>query len=219
MSVNIDVVSDVVCPWCFIGMKRLEKAIAARPDVPTNVNWRPFQLDPTIPSAGVEREAYMLAKFGDPARLKSAHERLEQLGAEDGIRFDFAAIKVAPNTLDPHRVVRWAANSGDQSAVVSELFSRYFERGENIGDQEVLCDAAATAGMDAAVVRTMLATNADRAEVKAEIDTARRMGITGVPCFLIANKYAVMGAQGVETLADAIGKGAEIALAGQDTPK
>lgn len=207
-TTTVDVVSDAVCPWCFLGMKRLQKAISSTPEVGATVGWRPFQLDPTIPPQGLDRDAYMLGKFGDPARIKSAHERLEQLGPEAGIAFNFGAIKIAPNTLDAHRVIRWAANTNSQNAIVAELFSRYFERGQNIGDAEVLCEAAASAGMDTALVRTLLATDADRAEVKAEIETAGRMGITGVPCFIIANKYAVMGAQSSETLAEAIRQGA-----------
>lgn len=211
-AVTVDVVSDLVCPWCFLGMKRLQKAITATPDVDVTVSWRPFQLDPTIPPQGVDREPYMLGKFGDPARIVSAHQRLDQLGAEDGIDFAFASIKVMPNTMDAHRVVRWGASSGSQSAVVAELFSRYFERGQNIGDPEILSEAAASAGMDASLVSTLLATDADKAEIRTEIETAGRMGITGVPCFIIANKYAVMGAQSTETLANALQQaGAEAA--------
>lgn len=207
-AVTIDVVSDVVCPWCYLGMKRLQRALASLPDVEATVRWRPFQLDPTIPPQGLDRNAYMLGKFGDPSRIEAAHARLEQLGAEDGIDFDFDAIKVSPNTLDAHRVIRWATNSGLQGKVVADLFSRYFERGENIGSREVLGAAASDAGMDAAVIETLLATDAEMAEVKEEIETAGKMGITGVPCFIIAGQYAVMGAQPAEALVDAIAKAA-----------
>lgn len=204
----IDVVSDVVCPWCFVGKKRLEEALAALPDLSAEVRWRPFQLDPTIPAQGLERQAYMLAKFGDPERLRSAHERLDQLGREVGIDFAFDAIKVSPNTLDAHRVVRWAADGGNQGAVVQQLFSRYFEQGQNVGDHAVLAEAAGAAGMDATLVTTMLATDADKAEVEAEIQMAGQMGVTGVPCFIIAGKYAVMGAQTAQVLAEAISRAA-----------
>jgi predicted DsbA family dithiol-disulfide isomerase len=156
----------------------------------------------------------MLGKFGDQGRIDAAHARLSELGKEDGIDFNFDAIKVAPNTLDAHRVVRWAATTGSQGAVVADLFSRFFERGQNIGSPDVLRSAAATSGMDPAVVETLLATDADKAEVRTEIETAGRMGITGVPCFIIANKYAVMGAQPAEALADAISKAAAEPLAG-----
>ncbi|MGF7006925.1 DsbA family oxidoreductase [Aminobacter sp. BE322] len=205
-ELTIDVVSDVVCPWCFVGMKRLESALASIPEVSADVRWRPFQLDPTIPPEGKERKAYMLAKFSDEARLKQIHANLVSLGAVEGISFDFDAITVAPNTLDAHRLIRWAAASGDgvQSRLVSLLFRSYFEQGRNIGDHGVLVEAAREAGMDTAVVEALLPTDADRDEVTNEIVTASRMGISGVPCFLLEGKYAVMGAQESATLADAI---------------
>lgn len=206
--VTIDVVSDVVCPWCFVGMKHLQKALASLPDIDATVSWRPYQLDPTIPPQGLDRQAYMLAKFGEPARLAAAHERLLQLGKEDGIAFDFDAIKVSPNTLDAHRLIRWANGSSHQSALVAELFSLYFERGQNVGDPVILRQAADSVGMDGALAETMLATDADAAEVKAEIETASRMGVTGVPCFILGRKYAVMGAQPTDVLANAIAQAA-----------
>ncbi|MDQ2633934.1 MAG: DsbA family oxidoreductase [Pseudomonadota bacterium] len=205
-TLTIDVVSDVVCPWCYLGQKRLDNAIEAAPGVDVAVTWRPFQLDPTIPPEGMDRKAYMSAKFGDEARLRDAHARLESLGVAEGIDFAFDAITVSPNTLDAHRVIRWAgASSPDaQNELVRELFKAYFERGENIGDHAVLARAALNAGMDPAVVEAMLAGDADRDAVAEEAATASRMGVTGVPCFLFEGKYAVMGAQEVSTLADAI---------------
>jgi predicted DsbA family dithiol-disulfide isomerase len=141
---TIDVVSDVVCPWCFLGMKRLENALAGLPDIKAEVHWRPFQLDPTIPPEGKERKAYMLAKFSDENRLKQVHANLVSLGAVEGIAFDFDAITVAPNTLDAHRLIRWAAASGAgvQDKLARSLFSLYFEQGKNIGDRAVLVEAA-----------------------------------------------------------------------------
>lgn len=207
-SVTVDVISDVVCPWCFLGKKRLERAIAALPDIGIDVRWRPYQLDATIPPEGMDRTAYMKRKFGDLTRVDAAHARLEQLGAEEGIRFDFGAIKVSPNTLDAHRIVRWAAAAGAQSQVVADLFSRYFEHGENIGSRPILIDVARENHMDAALAESLLDTDADIGDVKAEIEMAGRMGITGVPCFIIAGKYAVMGAQSAEVLAEAITKAA-----------
>jgi predicted DsbA family dithiol-disulfide isomerase len=203
-AITIDVVSDVVCPWCFIGQKRLERAMAAVPEIDVDVRWRPYQLDPTIPPEGKDRKAYMLAKFGSETRLREIHARIEPLGAEEGIEFDFDAIKVSPNTLDAHRVMRWAAVAGAQNRLAQRLFKLYFEEGENVGDHAVLVNAARDSGMDAAVVETLLPTDADRDAVATEIATASRMGITGVPCFLLEGKYAVMGAQDAETLADAI---------------
>jgi predicted DsbA family dithiol-disulfide isomerase len=204
--VSIDVVSDVVCPWCFIGQMRLDSAIANVPDVDVEVRWRPYQLDPTIPPEGKDRKRYMLDKFGSEERIRQIHQRVEALGAAEGINFAFDAIKVAANTLDAHRVVRWAGTyRGDiQSRLVRRLFKLNFEEGQNIGDHAVLVEAAREAGMDAAVVETLLPTDADAEAVRTEIATAQRMGITGVPCFLLEGKYAVMGAQDTDTLADAI---------------
>lgn len=205
-SVSIDVVSDVVCPWCYLGQMRLDAAIAEAPDVDVSVNWRPFQLDPTIPAEGMDRKAYMRAKFGSEERLREAHNRLEELGKAVGIDYAFGAITVSPNTLDAHRVIRWAGIEGPdvQNRLVRDLFKAYFERGENVGDHQVLTAAARAAGLDGAVVESLLAGAADREAVMEEASTASRMGITGVPCFLFEGKYAVMGAQEVATLADAI---------------
>lgn len=216
-SITVDVVSDVVCPWCYLGQKRLDRAMAATPGVDVAVNWRPYQLDPTIPAGGVDRQQYMLTKFGDPARIAQIHQRLVDLGAAEGIDFAFEAIKVAPNTLDAHRVIRWAGAAGDgvQDRLVRRLFGLNFEEGANIGDAEVLAGAAAEAGMDDAVVRTLLPSGADVDAVKAEIATASRMGISGVPCFLLEGRYAVMGAQDAEVLADAIRRVAEAKAKGE----
>ncbi|PSJ64387.1 DsbA family oxidoreductase [Kumtagia ephedrae] len=205
-SVTVDVVSDVVCPWCYVGQKRLESAIAGLADIDVTVNWRPFQLDPTVPPEGTDRRQYMLAKFGSEERIRQIHQRIEPLGEAEGISFAFDAIKVAPNTLDAHRLIRWAASGAPdaQNRLVKRVFALYFEEGGNIGDHAVLVQAAREAGMDAAVVEAMLATDADREAVETEVATASSMGITGVPCFLLDSRYAVMGAQETETLADAI---------------
>ncbi|MBN9075535.1 MAG: disulfide bond formation protein DsbA [Rhizobiales bacterium 65-79] len=207
-EIIIDVVSDAVCPWCFVGQKRLDKAVASLPDIDVGIRWRPFQLDPTIPPEGKDRKEYMRAKFGDGDRLRQVHANLEEIGRSEGIAFDFDAITVSPNTLDAHRLIRWAATSGEdvQGRVARRLFQLYFEEGKNIGDHEVLVGAARECDMDEAVVRTLLATDADRDAVRQEIDTVNRMGVSGVPCFLIEGRYAVMGAQGSDTLAEAIRK-------------
>ena len=205
-AITVDVVSDVVCPWCFIGQKRLDKAVAAAGDLDVHIRWRPFQLDPTIPPQGKDRREYMLAKFGSEERIREIHARIEPLGEAEGISFAFDAIKVAPNTLDAHRLIRWAGAAGEavQNRLVRRLFQLNFEEGVNIGDHAVLVEAAREAGMDASVVATLLPTDADVEAVRTEIATASRMGISGVPCFLLEGKYAVMGAQDVDTLADAI---------------
>jgi predicted DsbA family dithiol-disulfide isomerase len=215
--ITVDVVSDVVCPWCFIGQKRLDKAIAAVGDVEVHVRWRPFQLDPTIPPGGMDRRQYMLGKFGSEERIRQIHARIEPLGEAEGIRFAFDAIKVAPNTLDAHRVIRWAGAAGEeaQNRLVRRLFQLNFEEGANLGDPATLVEAAREAGMDASVVETLLPTDADADAVRNEIATASRMGITGVPCFLLEGKYAVMGAQEADALADAIRQVAQAKARGE----
>ncbi len=210
-KITIDVVSDVVCPWCFLGRKRLEAALAMVPDVEAEVRWRPFQLDPTLPPQGKDRQAYMREKFGTGGKIDDIHKQLTELGEENGIVFDFDAIARAPNTLDAHRVIHWAAQAAPdtQDRMVGLLFSLYFEQGQDIGDHEVLVDAAASVGMDAAVVARLLQSDADKATIREEIDTASRIGVRGVPCFIIDQKYAVMGAQNADVLADAIRQTAE----------
>jgi predicted DsbA family dithiol-disulfide isomerase len=216
-TVTVDVISDVVCPWCYIGQKRLDKAVAALPDVNVDIRWRPYQLDPTIPPEGKDRKAYMLAKFGSEERLRQIHDRIVPLGAADGIEFAFEAIKIAANTLDAHRVIRWAASAGDgvQDKVTRALFAANFEKGEYIGDQAVLARIAGENGMDEAVVAALLATDVDKDAVQSEIENAQRMGVTGVPFFVLEGKYAVSGAQDAAVLADAIKQVAAMKASGK----
>lgn len=206
-TVHVDIVSDVVCPWCFVGKKRFEKALGAiGEDIAVEVNWRPFQLDPTLPPEGKDRKQYIEQKLGGPERSREMHGKLETIGADVGIPFEFDAITVSPNTLDAHRLIRWAQTAGEgvQTRIVGALFELYFVKGENIGEHAVLINVAREAGMDAAVVESLLASDADREAITQEIAMAQQMGVTGVPCFILENKYAVMGAQEPETIADAI---------------
>ena len=205
-AVNIDIVSDVVCPWCYLGKARLEAALSALPGIDAAIHWRPYMLDPSIPRGGVDRKAYMEAKFGPGPGLAEAHKRLEALGREAGIAYDFATIKVSPNTMNAHRLIRWAAQAGPgiQNKVVDALFKAYFEDGKDIGNDEVLKDIAKSAGMDPGIVTTLLPTDAEEAGVIGEIAQAKQLGVTGVPCFIINQKYAVSGAQTPDILADAI---------------
>jgi predicted DsbA family dithiol-disulfide isomerase len=165
----------------------------------------------------MDRRQYMLGKFGSEERIQQIHARIEPLGEAEGIHFAFGAIKVAANTLDAHRVIRWAGAAGEdvQNRLVRRLFQLNFEEGVNIGDHAVLAKAAGEAGMDASVVETLLPTDADVEAVRNEIATASRMGITGVPCFLLEGKYAVMGAQDADTLADAIRQVAQAKARGE----
>lgn len=196
---SVDVISDVVCPWCFVGKRRLEQAIALS-EVPVTVRWRPFQLDSTIPPEGMDRKVYMERKFGAGDRIRKAHEHLTQIGAEVGIPFDFERIKISPNTLDAHRLIRWAADAKVQEAIVEALFRAYFIEGRNIGDREVLADVAGSTGMDRKRIAERLASDDDRAEVQADIVGAQRIGVTGVPTFIIENRYGLVGAQPPEEL-------------------
>jgi predicted DsbA family dithiol-disulfide isomerase len=214
-KVKIDVISDVVCPWCYLGKARLEAALATLPDVEAEIHWRPYMLDPSIPRSGVDRKAYMEAKFGTGPRLGHIHEQLTGFGKDVGISYDFDAIKVAPNTMGAHRLIRWAAQAGPgkQSKVVDLLFKAYFEEGKDIGSAPVLTDIARKSDMDTSIVETLLPTDAEEAGVIGEIAAAKQMGITGVPCFVINQKYAVSGAQTPDILADAISKAASVSAA------
>lgn len=205
-TLKIDIVSDVVCPWCYLGKARLEAAIGRLKDVSVEINWRPYQLDPSIPRGGVDRKQYMEAKFGTGPRLGEVHKQLEGFGREVGIRYEFDAIKVAPNTMDAHRLIRWAAQAGPgiQDKVVDRLFKLYFTEGADIGNHAVLIKAGADSGMDTAIIEALLPTDAEEAGVIGEIATSKQLGITGVPCFIFNQKYAVSGAQTPDVLIEAM---------------
>jgi predicted DsbA family dithiol-disulfide isomerase len=191
---TIDVVSDVVCPWCYLGEKRLEAALAEAPQE-VALRWRPYQLDPTIPDGGLDRAEYMEKKFGKSGRLQSVHDDLTRLGADVGIRFAFDKIKRAPNTLDAHRLIRWANSAGVQGKVVDRLFRAYFVEGRDIGDRAVLIDIGRECGLDAALVERLLAEGADVDLVREEIAQAQAIGVSGVPFFIFAGRLGVPGAQ------------------------
>ena len=196
---QLDVISDTVCPWCYIGKKRLDAALAERGKDDVVVNWRPYQLDPSIPAEGIDRKAYYERKFG-AERAKAAGETIKEFGEAVGIKFAFEKIERSPNTLDSHRLIRWAGSAGVQDKVVNLLFERYFEEGLDIGDHGVLLETAKEAGMDQDIVRDLLASDADLKLIQQEDYAAREMGISGVPCFLFEGKYAIVGAQETETL-------------------
>ena len=196
---TVDVVSDVVCPWCYLGEKRLEAALAEETR-PVALRWRPYQLDPTIPPGGLDRAEYMERKFGRDGRLKSVHDHLARLGAEVGISFAFDRIERAPNTLDAHRLIRWAAPADAQRQVVDRLFRAYFVEGRDVGDRVVLLDVATASGLDAEIVDKRLAEGADVDAVRREIAEAQAIGVTGVPFFIFAGRVGVPGAQDVTLL-------------------
>ena len=201
---TIDVVSDVVCPWCYVGKKRLEVALAARNDIAPEIRWRPFFLDPTVPRAGKPRIDYITGKFGGVDKITPGHQRLAGLGKQIGIDFNFEAIEVQPNTLDAHRLIGWATAEGKADALVDSLFTGFFVKGENLADRAVLADLAARAGMDSKKVAAALASNQDEELVAKQAQAASASGIGGVPFFVFGGKVAVSGAQESEVLSSAI---------------
>lgn len=204
-AISIDVVSDVICPWCFLGKRRLDKAIGLLDDIKIEVNWRPFFLDPTIPREGINRRTYLENKFG-AERLKTIHDPILAAGKADGVPYAFDRITRTPNTMDAHRLIRWSHDAGKQHDVIERLFMAYFNEGLDIGDRAVLVKIADETGMDTADISVKLANDTDVDAVNAEVGRAYRMGVTGVPCFIFAQKQGLMGAQPAEVLADAIGK-------------
>lgn len=207
--ITIDVISDVMCPWCLIGKRRLEQALASRPGTPIEVRWRPFQLDPTIPEDGMDRQEYLQNKFGGPDGAKEVYDRVRDAGAEEGIGFKFEDIKKSPNTVNAHRLIRWASSFDAQEKMVERLFNLYFIEGADLTDHAILLDAAEAAGMERDVVKQLLESDADKDSVREEIVMAGQMGVTGVPCFIVDQKYAVMGAQPADVIAGAIDKALE----------
>jgi predicted DsbA family dithiol-disulfide isomerase len=208
---QIDVISDTVCPWCFIGKRRLARAIALRPSIDFDVKWRPYRLDVTVPKGGIDRQVYMNMKFGDDkARIVEMHKLIAAEGAKEGIVFDFAAITRRPDTLDSHRLIRWAETAGVQDEVVERLFIAYFENGDDIGDIRVLADIADICGMDGVETARMLESDTDLALVEREDQIAREMGVTGVPAMIFGGKLAVSGAREAEMLVSVIDRVTEM---------
>ena len=195
---KVDIVSDVVCPWCYVGKRRFEQALAARPGLDVEISWRAFQLNPDMPADGMERESYLVAKFGSAARAESIYADITAAGAEESIAFAFERITRTPNTIDAHRLIRLAGEHGVQDPVVEALFRCYFEQGADIGDPAQLAEIGNEGGLDAGVTRVHLASDEGIEEIKAEDLQARRLGVNGVPCFIIDRRYAISGAQAPE---------------------
>lgn len=206
---QIDVISDTVCPWCFIGKRRLARALEARPETEFDILWRPYQLDANVPKQGVDRKAYMTAKFGNDPRRDAMLEALKAEGAREGISFAFDKIERRPNTLDSHRLIRWSAGLGMQDRVVERLFAAYFLEGRDIGDPAVLEFLAADVGMDSIEIAELLAGDTDLANVEREAKLAGEMGITGVPTFIFGGKFALSGAREPDVLVQVIDKALE----------
>ena len=202
--IRIDVVSDVVCPWCFIGKRRLEKALAMRPDIPVEVHWRPYFLNEWIPREGISREDYLTTKFGSPERYKGIAQRVGVTAAAEGLAYAADKMKRQPNTLDCHRLIRWAAGIGKAAEMKQRLMDLYFTEGADLTNEGILVQAAADVGLDAEGVRADLDSDKDVAQVEQQAQSAKEAGIGGVPMFIFDGKFAVSGAQSPTYLADAL---------------
>src|SRR5262245_34863074 len=206
MTLPIDMVSDVVCPWCFIGKRRLEKAIALKPEIAVEVRLRPYFLNPWVPRDGISRDEYLTTKFGSPERYRAIAQRVAAAAADEGLNYVVDGIKRQPNTLDCHRLILWAgANAARMRQRLMEL---YFTEGGDLTDSEVLVKAAAECGLDAELIRAQLASEQDVARVTQAAESAKEAGIDGVPCFIFGGLLAVSGAQAPEYLASAIERAA-----------
>ncbi|MEB2337492.1 MAG: DsbA family oxidoreductase [Nitrospirales bacterium] len=202
---TIEVYSDVVCPWCYVGKRRLEQALEALGrQNDACVVWRPFQLNPTMPKAGMDRRVYLEAKFGSAREVTAIQERLATVGRTVGIDFAFGRMERTPNTFDAHRLICFADREGYQNDVVEELFHGCFTEGMNVGQPETLVTLARRAGLDGDRVRTFLESDDGAEAVRDEEERGRRLGIRGVPYFLVNGKPALSGAQPVETFVAAI---------------
>jgi predicted DsbA family dithiol-disulfide isomerase len=216
-SVSIDIVSDTICPWCYLGKRRLEAALALRPELDVQRRWHPYQLDPGIPREGVNHAQRLAAKFGSLVRLDAAHARLRELGKSVGIAFAFERIPRTPDTITTHCLTRWAFAQGGaalEDAMVGRLFRGFFEDGEDLTSVDVLVRLAAEVGLDAETTRDGLVSGADELKVRNEADGWRRAGIDAVPTFLFDGHWAVSGAQEVETFVQVLDRVAEGRSAG-----
>ena len=202
--VQIDVVSDVVCPWCFIGKSRLEKALALKPNIPVEVRYHPYFLNPWVPREGMSRDEYLTTKFGSPDRYTSIAGRVAAAAAAEGLTYAVDKMRRQPNTLDCHRLILWAQSAGKGAQMKQRLMDIYFTEGADLSDREVLVQAAAAVGMDANTTREKLASDADVAQIESAANSAKDAGIDGVPTFILGGVAAITGAQSPEVIANAI---------------
>lgn len=196
--IRLDIFSDPVCPWCYIGKGLLDRALEAHPEHPFSIEWQPFQLNPDMPPEGADRAEYLEDRFGGRTNAVEIYARVEAAAEAAGLVINFEAMKRMPNTLDAHRLIHWAGLEGRQTAMVSTLFKAFFRDGRDIGDATTLVALAGEAGLDAALTARLLATDADKADLIARDRHARQKGVTAVPTFIIDNQYALSGAQPVE---------------------
>lgn len=195
---KLDILSDPVCPWCYIGKARLDRALEAHPGHPFVIEWHPFRLNPDMPPEGMDRAEYVEWKFGGKEGAVQHHMQIEEAARDAGLEIDWAAIKRSPQTIDAHRLIHWAGLEGRQTAVVSALFKAYFREGRDIGDKAVLADIAGEMGLDRDMIAHLLSGDADRDDIAARDAHARERGVTGVPTFIVGERHAVVGAQPAE---------------------
>ena len=204
VAVHVEVVSDVVCPWCYIGKRRLEEAMALTPDIGVVVNFRPYFLNPWIPREGIDRLVYLETKFGSAERYTAIAERVAAAAAMEGLVYDPQKIDRQPNTLDCHRLILWSRSATDPANMKQRLMELYFSEGADLTDSKTLIQAAVDCGMDGDLVRRLLASDADVDRIESEANAAKEAGIDGVPCFIFGGSTIVTGAQSPEYLASAI---------------
>jgi predicted DsbA family dithiol-disulfide isomerase len=211
-GLRIDIVSDAICPWCYIGKRQLERALATLADEGLNfsVHWNPFQLNPDMPREGRDRASYRIMKFGSPERVREMDDRVAGAAANVGLDFRLEMIQRTPNTLDAHRLIWLSGREGRQDPVMEAVFAAYFTQGRDIGDRDVLADCAAQAGMDRAAVADFLAGEVAANEMLAADRAAREAGVNGVPSFFLDGYGLYSGAMPAETMAEALRKGREI---------
>jgi predicted DsbA family dithiol-disulfide isomerase len=197
---SIEIVHDLVCPWCFLGVRRLSRTLRRRPDLLFDLSWRPFLLNPDMPRAGMARPDYVIRKFGGEDRARRLYASITEIGRVEGVQFRFDRIRRTPSSVDAHRLVRWAARFGRASETAEALFSGHFTDGLDIGDVEVLAAIAHALGLDAAAARRHLAGDEDLDVIHADNLRAHRLGINGVPCFVISGRHAIAGAQEPEVI-------------------
>ena len=213
---TIDVISDVVCPWCFIGKRRLEKAIALKPEIPVEVRFRPYYLNDWIPSEGISREEYLIKKFGSVERYKGIAQRVVAAAVDEGLTYNPDKISRQPNTTDCHRLILWAGENAPR--MKQRLMDLYFTEGGDLTDRDVLAQAAADCGLDRGDVAARLATNTDIARITQEAESAKEAGIDGVPCFIFGGLLAISGAQAPEYIAGALERTAQEAAQSAAAP-
>lgn len=195
---KLDIISDPICPWCYIGKTKLDRALEKHPEHDLIIEWHPFQLNPTMPAEGMDRREYLEAKFGGKEGAVRVYGGIADAAETAGIEINFEGMKRTPSTLNAHRLLHWSALEGKQNAVVDRLFKAYFREGQDISDHDVLVDIATSAGMDANVTHRLLESDADAKDIQDRDAAARERGVSGVPCFVIGNHYVVQGAQDTE---------------------